>query len=250
MTTQTEQAPTEDTNQDWAAAIAQSNALDGASEVDATAEETTEQDVPEGVAAFAPTTEPIPTTPASAAPSIEETRLLAENTQLIWEGQEQAREAGRLQRRQLARDQAQEWTEQLVMEGWEEQQAQQFAYTKAGALLVQYEGRETQRELVALQEGVPMEVLSGAQDETSMRQKAQEHKQMAGPQRQELNTMKREMAQLRVDLKKAQVPSQNYDQPSGASGSSSDIDTWRKYGRGELDWSPKVQKAGRTLGHL
>ena len=163
---------------------------------------------------------------------LRESRAICKELESRRTAEERERASAKADRRQLARDKAQEWTEGLVREGWDEQQARQLAYAHASARLEAYEGRETRKELVALQENVPIEVLNGAQDETAMRQKAKEHKQVAGPQREEMNAMQKKINQLEAIVKKAQVPSQNYNQPPGTTGARTANQDLDDYNRG------------------
>ena len=255
MATQTEQNPTEGIGQDWSDAIEQSNALEGeaTSEEVVADEETAEQETPETVTAPARVALQTPVAQAEPIPMAAEVRLQEENTRLLREAQERQRETDEAYIQQTAAGYAEQLMNQYIQQGWDEAQAKQVAVAEVRSYLA--EDRANRATMGAIRaelsqsHGVPQEELVGFKDEASMRHFAQQYQATVGPQAKELVEMKKEMGVMKKALAAQNAPVQNYNQTSGARGSSSAQEIFDKFGRGELEYTPEVQRAERALGY-
>lgn len=110
-----------------------------------------------------------------------------------------------------------EYTPTYEQQGFDSAQAQAAADRDArkDAQLgwQQYQHKMVLERLVAREEGVPIEVLESHWDETAMRQEAARYKRSGGPQNEELTAVKRQLAELQEQFRKAQVPAQPFNQP-------------------------------------
>ena len=103
--------------------------------------------------------------------------------------------------------------------------------------------------LVSLETGISRDLLQGAWDEKSMRDIAIQHKRMGGPERQELESLQKKLNTLEDQVRKGTVTPQPFNQAGGSGASSGgDEETNRRFGRGEIPWSPTVQQARQRLG--
>lgn len=205
-------------------------------------------------------TPPVPDEPApvpepqpefTPPPPDELQALREENSRLVREREEQHQQAMDAQLQNAAIQFAQHRINQYIQQGYDENTARELGVIEAREGLNSYRAqqailRATRIEL-STQFGIPQEQLQQFQDEAAMRSYAEQYANTTGPQAKELQALRAEIEAL----KKGRVPAQSYNQP-GSTGAQNNtpLQIWERYGRGELSWSPQVQKAGRELGFL
>ena len=209
--------------------------------------------VPVGAPAAAAATSAAPDVPTVPAPSPADARL----AQLEQENARLTRDA---ETRRQAEEEAglhstvSQWAVRRAQEieqatGYSPEAAAAIAKAEGAQHLANYqlaqERRSNAAEVLSRKYGAPKATLMGFNDLPSMQAYAMEFAQTQGPLAQKVQNLEAQLAQLR----KGQVPAQNFDQPGGTGGSTAAA-TWAAYGRGTIPWSPQVQKAGQSLGAL
>lgn len=197
----------------------------------------------------APATEPAPE-PEPSGPTPEEIAALREeNARLSREAQQRQQEAEEARVQNAAMEYAQTRINYWTQQGFDEQTARQMGIMEAREQVSIYRSsqahlRATRLEL-AQEFNIPMEQLMQYQDENSMRAFAQQYASTSGPQARRIKELEARLA----SLEKGRVPAQNYNQSAGGGGAGSDQEINNRYGRGEINWSPRVAAARKRLGY-
>jgi len=191
--------------------------------------------------------EEAPLEPAPLAPDpleVREQELKQRETQ-FQEQQENLQLQGELQGYYNAQLQAH--ANALQQQGYYEEQVQFLARDAAQKDLekaaYQVLHKRALEKLVSLETGVPRDQLKDLWDEGSMRQKAEQFKRMGGPESQIVKNLEARVARAEAALRRNGVPPQQYNQPGTGSGSGGDAELIRRYANGQINWSPRVQKA-------
>ena len=205
----------------------------------------------DALAPFAEETPPGTATPppppvAEQLSKLQQENLRLQEQQSLWQSQQEYQ-----QMVGAAGQAAQQYAQQLMNQGWgTEDQCRAYAQQWASGQIAVFQLRETQKgtliDQLSREHGVPKAALVSFQDGVSMRRYAEEWGKTQGPNSKRLKDLEAEVARL----KRGQVPAQAYDQPGAAAGRSGATAIWNAYGRGEISWSPRVQQAGKALGHL
>lgn len=206
----------------------------------------------------APETDDSQSTPEETTEDTRYQELEAEATRIREENQRLQREASLKDRystiagqiRQDHQQRLQTSVSRLMAQGFSEQDARQWAEpavnARTEALAYQYQNKLSTERLVALEEGVPQEILADYWDEPTMRQRAQNYKATGGADRSELEKLRKEFNDFKAQAAKeraSRVPPQPYNQPNGNNRPNSDSAIISRYANGEIPWSPRVQQA-------
>jgi len=200
---------------------------------------------PEGGAAFEPPADSEPVTPSDESPVDEATRLKEENAQLRRDADQRKLELETQQFDAEVRQYAEGYAQNLVETyGWSEDQAKAYAESQRKAYVAEYRlGMERKDNLargLSQEYGVPAASLMVYNTAEEMTQAAIQQ----GPRDREVQQMKKEIA----DLKRARVPSQDYNQPAGRTAATSEERLLDQYNAGVR--TPETEAAGRRAAGL